>query len=71
MTLLKAFSQIPGDIEGDAFGKIYEYLLGEFARPPRAALVACLFKAPAPLTSERRIPLMDSLFMVKRGLPAP
>ncbi len=31
VTLLKAFSQIPSDIEGDAFGKIYEYFLGEFA----------------------------------------
>lgn len=32
MTLLKAFSQIPSDVEGDAFGKVYEYFLGEFAR---------------------------------------
>src|SRR4029077_8011532 len=29
--LLKAISTIPGAIEGDAFGKIYEYFLGEFA----------------------------------------
>ena len=29
--LLKAISTIPATIEGDAFGKIYEYFLGEFA----------------------------------------
>jgi type I restriction enzyme M protein len=32
VTLMKTFSQIPMDIEGDAFGKIYEYFLGNFAR---------------------------------------
>ena len=29
--LLRAMEQIPMDIEGDAFGKIYEYFLGNFA----------------------------------------
>jgi type I restriction enzyme M protein len=29
--LLKILNSIPMDIEGDAFGKIYEYFLGEFA----------------------------------------
>ncbi len=29
--LLKAMFSIPSDIEGDAFGKIYEYFLGNFA----------------------------------------
>ena len=29
--LLKTMSSIPMDIEGDAFGKIYEYFLGKFA----------------------------------------
>ena len=29
--LLKTFSSIPMDLQGDAFGKIYEYFLGEFA----------------------------------------
>jgi type I restriction enzyme M protein len=29
--LLKAMASIPMDIEGDVFGKIYEYFLGEFA----------------------------------------
>lgn len=29
--LLRLMSSIPMDIEGDAFGKIYEYFLGEFA----------------------------------------
>jgi type I restriction enzyme M protein len=29
--LLKRFSTIPVDLEGDSFGKIYEYFLGEFA----------------------------------------
>jgi type I restriction enzyme M protein len=29
--LLKTFSTIPVDLEGDSFGKIYEYFLGEFA----------------------------------------
>ena len=29
--LLKSFNNIPMDIEGDAFGKIYEYFLGKFA----------------------------------------
>ncbi len=32
LTLLRNFNQIPDDIEGDAFGEIYEYFLGEFAR---------------------------------------
>lgn len=31
LSLLKTFSQIPMDIEGDVFGKIYEYFLGRFA----------------------------------------
>ena len=31
ITLLKNFNQIPNDIEGDAFGRIYEYFLGKFA----------------------------------------
>ena len=31
VSLLKNFSAIPMTIEGDAFGKIYEYFLGEFA----------------------------------------
>ncbi|PZC48314.1 MAG: type I restriction enzyme M protein [Chloroflexi bacterium] len=30
-TLLRAFSEIPMDIEGDVFGRIYEYFLGKFA----------------------------------------
>ena len=30
-TLLKTFASVPMDIEGDAFGKIYEYFLGKFA----------------------------------------
>jgi type I restriction enzyme M protein len=30
--LLKAMNSVPMDIEGDAFGKIYEYFLGNFAR---------------------------------------
>jgi type I restriction enzyme M protein len=29
--LLKAMNSIPTDIEGDAFGKVYEYFLGQFA----------------------------------------
>jgi len=29
--LLKIMASIPMDIEGDAFGKIYEYFLGKFA----------------------------------------
>ena len=32
LQLLRNFNQIPDDIEGDAFGEIYEYFLGEFAR---------------------------------------
>jgi len=31
IVLLKNFNQIPDDIEGDAFGRIYEYFLGKFA----------------------------------------
>lgn len=31
ITLLKDFNQIPDDIEGDSFGEIYEYFLGNFA----------------------------------------
>jgi type I restriction enzyme M protein len=31
VSLLKNFAAIPMDIEGDAFGKIYEYFLGKFA----------------------------------------
>lgn len=30
-TMLKSFNQIPDDIEGDAFGEIYEFFLGNFA----------------------------------------
>lgn len=29
--LLRLIGSIPDDIEGDAFGKIYEYFLGNFA----------------------------------------
>ena len=29
--LLKSFSEIPMDVEGDVFGRIYEYFLGKFA----------------------------------------
>lgn len=32
IALLKLFSEIPMDVEGDLFGNIYEYFLGEFAR---------------------------------------
>lgn len=32
VSLLKTFSQIQMDLEGDVFGKIYEYFLGNFAR---------------------------------------
>jgi len=32
LTLLKNFNQIHDDVDGDEFGKIYEYFLGEFAR---------------------------------------
>ena len=31
VTLLKIFSEIPVDFEGDIFGRIYEYFLGKFA----------------------------------------
>lgn len=31
ISLLKNFSEIPMDKEGDHFGKIYEYFLGKFA----------------------------------------
>jgi len=31
VSLLKAFSEISMDVEGDAFGRIYEYFLGKFA----------------------------------------
>ncbi len=31
VNLLKSFHSVPMDIEGDAFGKIYEYFLGKFA----------------------------------------
>jgi type I restriction enzyme M protein len=32
VALLKLFSSLPMDVEGDLFGKIYEYFLGNFAR---------------------------------------
>ena len=31
MALLRNFSEIPMDLEGDVFGKIYENFLGKFA----------------------------------------
>lgn len=31
IALIKTFASVPMDIEGDAFGKIYEYFLGKFA----------------------------------------
>ena len=34
--LLRIMSSIPMDIEGDAFGKIYEYFLGHFAMSEEA-----------------------------------
>lgn len=30
--LLRSFATIPLDLEGDVFGKVYEYFLGEFAK---------------------------------------
>ncbi len=30
-TLIRTFSEIPMDVEGDVFGRIYEYFLGKFA----------------------------------------
>ena len=30
-TLLRTLSAIPADLEGDLFGRIYEYFLGKFA----------------------------------------
>jgi type I restriction enzyme M protein len=33
--LLKKVSEIPASLEYDAFGRIYEYFLGEFARTRR------------------------------------
>jgi len=32
IALLKIFFEIPMDVEGDVFGNVYEYFLGEFAR---------------------------------------
>jgi len=32
LEIMRFLSGIPMDIEGDVFGKIYEYFLGEFAR---------------------------------------
>jgi len=32
IAILKAFSSVTDDMEGDVFGKIYEYFLGEFAK---------------------------------------
>jgi len=32
IALLRTFSEIPVDVEGDMFGNIYEYFLGEFAK---------------------------------------
>ena len=29
-TLLKTFSEIPMDVEGDMFGQVYDYFLGKF-----------------------------------------
>jgi type I restriction enzyme M protein len=31
VSLLKSFAEVPMEIEGDAFGRIYEYFLGKFA----------------------------------------
>ena len=31
IAILKLFSEIPMDVDGDIFGKIYEYFLGKFA----------------------------------------
>ncbi len=48
ITLLKNFNQILDDIEGDAFGEIYEYFLGEFARAEGAKGQGC---SPLPKSS--------------------
>lgn len=42
VALLKTFNSILLDIEGDAFGKIYEYFLGEFAKVEGTPEGACL-----------------------------
>jgi type I restriction enzyme, R subunit len=39
VSLLKNFAAVPMDIEGDAFGKIYEYFLGKFAMTDKATAV--------------------------------
>src|SRR5260370_20452857 len=46
VALLKTFSQIPMDIEGDIFGKIYEYFLGKF--PMSEGRKAAEFSTPTP-----------------------
>ena len=60
VSLLKNFSSIPMDIEGDAFGKIYEYFLGKFAMSEGAkggefytpiSIVKLIVEVIEPLTS--------------------
>jgi type I restriction enzyme M protein len=46
--LLKTFSTIPMDLEGDSFGKIYEYFLAEFAATPRGSGWAASSTRPPP-----------------------
>jgi type I restriction enzyme M protein len=38
--LLKKVSEIPATLDFDAFGRIYEYFLGEFAHAPRGRRAA-------------------------------
>ena len=46
-TLLKKISEIPVDIDFDAFGRVYEYFLGEFARAEGSK--AGEFYTPSPI----------------------
>jgi len=45
--LLKLFNSIPMDIEGDVFGRIYEYFLGKFAMSKAGVVVSFLPRHPS------------------------
>ena len=77
VALLKHFSNIPMDIEGDVFGKIYEYFLGEFAMSEGKKggefllllpLLNSLWRSSNPFMVESTIPQADQVVCSSRAL---
>ena len=51
--LLKKVSEIPATAEGDTFGRVYEYFLGEFARTEGSRAVSSIRRSASFACSSR------------------